>query len=388
MRIGIDYRPAQKKNSRRRGIGKYTHQLVHALLETNPGHDILLYSLKGSTVDLTGKFQARGIFYLHRPGRLNWVVDWLLLPYHLNGDGLDLFHYTDALSLPPRKRCRAVVTVYDLIPLVFKEETRRSVPRDFLWVLERAYDKLQQADSIVTISSFSAHDIVNRLGIDRELVHVIYPGSNPILGAVEPSQARRLVAERYGLRHPFLFYVGGTDFRKNLTRLIDFFARICEQGFAGDLVLAGETFQFSIPEVLRLQRQICQNDLEDRIKFPGYVPDEHLSWFYSGAICFIFPSLYEGFGLPLLEAMKCGAPALTSSASCLPEIGGDAALYFDPEDVASMVSTFFELYESPRLAAQMKSRGMARARRFTWENTAAQTYQLYARLIEGQASAR
>jgi len=356
-------------------------------LDASAGHDFLLYTLKGCAIDLKGKFQSRPIFYLHRAARLNWVIDWFLLSHYLNVDRLDLFHYTDALSLPPRKRCRTVVTVYDLIPLVFREETVQNVPRDFLWALERAYDRLHIADSIVTISSFSAHDIANRLEIDRELLQVIYPGANPLLNPFEASLARQLVAERYGIRLPFLFYVGGTDFRKNLLRLVDFFAHICKQGFAGDLVLAGETFQFSIPEVLRLKRRIGRNDLEDRVKFPGYVPDEHLSWFYSGAVCFIFPSLYEGFGLPLLEAMKCGAPALVSRASCLPEIGGDAALYFDPEDVASMVSTFLEFYESPRLAEEMKSRGMARARRFSWEKAAAQTHQLYKRLIKGQASA-
>lgn len=384
MRIGLDFRPAQKTNSRRRGIGKYTEQLTRALLDSNPGHEVILYTRKGSTFELTGSFQARELFFLNRPGRLNWLVDCLLLPRNLRRDRIELFHCTEALSLPSEQKCKTVATVHDLIPLVFWEETIGSVPPDFRWALQRSWRNLHEVDGIITVSNFSADDIASRLSLSRELIHVIYPGSNPVLQAVDVSRARALVRDNYGVNHPYLLYVGGTDFRKNLPRLIDFFATIRKKGFKGDLILAGETFQFSIPEVQNLRARIVRLGLEESVKLPGYVSDEHLSWFYSGAVCFIFPSLYEGFGLPLLEAMKCGTPALVSRASCLPEIGGDAPLYFDPVDVGSMVDAFFQFYQSSHLPEQMCARGKARARNFSWKRAAGETYQLYDRLIGGR----
>lgn len=377
MRIGFDLRPALKKNSRRRGIGKYTRQLLEALVVQNPDHSFILYSRAGGTAEVPSRCTVRNVPHLARPGRLNWVPDLLFLPLYLHSDGVEIFHATDITSIPRSSKVRVWATVHDLIPFIYWEETVRGVPRDFVWALKLAWKRMAQADLILTDSLYSRSDICERLGVPEERVHVVYPGATEGMGPVDPEEARNALREQYRISGPFVFYVGGSDFRKNLPRLVQSFGRVRKKGYPGKLILGGETFTWEIPEVVELRARIEALNLGEHVVFCGFIPECHLPFFYSACDAFVFPSLYEGFGLPVLEALQCGAPVLTSHTSSLPEVAGEAAVLVDPEDEESIVNGFWEIFSENRRRHEMRETGFRQARRFSWKQAARQIRQLY-----------
>ena len=376
MNIGLDYRPALKPNSRHRGVGRYTDRLTRALLRLETRHRFVLYTLTNDAISLSGSFKIRPIFHLRRPSRLGWLTDTLLLPRRVRADELDVFHVTDPLVVPDCPGCRVVVSIHDLIPYIFWKETSARVPADFRFALKRAWRKMSGADLVVTHSEHSKLDICRMLSMDAAKVHVVPPGSTLQPRAFDSDKARALF-ERFEISDGFLLYVGGTDYRKNLPRLVDAFRGIRRSGYRGALVMVGETFTWDIPEVIELKGIASECGVSDHIRYLGYVPDEDLSLLYAGCDFFFFPSLYEGFGLPVLEAMQCGAPLLLSHASSIPEVAGDAAFYFDPEDVEAMIGSFALAVSEPDLVDRKRQQARERARRFTWEEVAGRMMALY-----------
>jgi glycosyltransferase involved in cell wall biosynthesis len=379
MRIGFDLRPALKKNSRRRGIGRYTYELVKALLTANMEHDFVLYTIAGELPDLPAGLKFRRTAYLNHPSRLNWLLDLILLPRYIRGDQLHLFHATEMMSISRSSTAQVWVTVHDLIPYIFWQETRDRVPRDFVWSLKLARKRLVLADRIITDSENSRKDICEHIQISPDRVDVVYLGSSSELQPIEREIAQERLAVRREIRGPFLLYVGGTDYRKNLNLLVAAFSKIRSRGYPGKLVMIGETFLMDIPEVREVKEEVRKAGLESVVLFPGFVADEDLSCFYAACDFFVFPSLYEGFGLPVLEAMKCGAPLLISRTSSLPEVAADCAQYFEPQEVESLVEVFWEACDDPRTVEERRLRGLERARRFTWQASAERVLDLYGR---------
>ncbi len=383
MRVAFDLRPALKKNSRRRGIGKYTLELARALLELrDPTLQLILYGCGNEKPDLPeGRYEYRSLFQLSKPSRLSWLPDRLVLPRQLSKDNAQLFHANDITSIALRPGLRTVVTVHDLIPLVFAKEMKRSIPWDYRLALRQAFHRIRKADLVVTDSAHSKGDIAQRLQIDPNRIAVVYPGCDCSFAPVDPELARQRLARAFGLAQPFLFYVGGTDFRKNLACLVEAFAEIRRSGYEGLLVMAGETFKWSIEEVRELRKRIAGHGVEPFVVFPGFVTAEQLVDLYSACEVFVFPSLYEGFGLPVLEALKCGAAVLTTRVSSIPEVAGEAAVYFDPEDPTDLVRGFLEIKSDPLRSAALRKKGQARAASFTWGQAAQQLLTLYDSLL-------
>jgi glycosyltransferase involved in cell wall biosynthesis len=181
------------------------------------------------------------------------------------------------------------------------------------------------------------------------------------------------VRARYGLPDRYLLFVGTVEPRKNLTRLLAAFESIHADGLTDGLVIVGKRGWLYGDFFARLE----ESPLREAVLFPGYVPDGDLPAFYAGAQALILPSVYEGFGLPVLEAMACGTPAVASSAPSIPEIGGDAALYFDPLDVEAMVGAIRRLLRDASLRDEMRRRGLAQATQFSWQRAAAETRAVY-----------
>ncbi len=376
MNIGLDYRPALRPNSRRRGVGRYVHQLTRALLGLDTDHSFVLYGLRGAPVTLPGRFRIQPVFHLPKPSRLNWVTDSLLLPHRIHSDGVNVFHVTDPLVVPTCRECRIVVSIHDLIPYIYWDETSARVPLDFRIALKRAWRRMGNADLVATHSEHSKRDICRMLSMPASKVHVVPPGCTLDPVRFDDERERR-VHEQYAVSGRFLLYVGGTDYRKNLPRLVEAFREIRRQGYDGELVMVGETFMWDIPEVLELKRLAGEFAISEHVRYLGFVPDDDLSILYATCDFFVFPSLYEGFGLPVLEAMQCGAPLLISRSSSIPEVAGKAAFYFDPEHVEAMVESFAEAVRNPDLVEQRREEARLLARRFTWRSAAEKMMSIY-----------
>jgi glycosyltransferase involved in cell wall biosynthesis len=383
MRIGFDLRPALKKNSRRRGIGRYTSSLFRALQSANKHHEFVAYTLGDEASRKLSDYQQRRLFYLKYPSRLNWLFEQYFFQRAIRRDGLDLFHATDVTAIPRSTKAPVVATVHDLIPWVFWEQTIQSVPKDFAYALEVARKRIATTDWLLTSSEYSKNDIADRFGVSKDRIEVTYLGCSDQILPKEERASREKLRALYELEGSFLFYVGGSDFRKNLPFLVRAFSRAREEGYTGKLVLAGETFCWDVPEMRDLKRLISRCGVESSVVFPGYVDDEILSCFYSTCQLFVFPSLYEGFGIPVVEAMKCGAPLLLSDRTSIPEVAGNCAFYFNPENEDDFLVAFGEALERSLKGREIRTRGKKRAARFTWERTAAGVQALYDR-IDGQ----
>lgn len=361
MRIGID--ASRATTTQPTGTERYSRRLINELLDMPTGHQFRLYMRERPPADAFRDVPhaAQVIIpfprlWTHLRLSVEMVVrppDVLFVPAHV----LPLIH--------PR---RSVVTVMDLGYLHYPETHRR---------LERFYlDRstrwnAAQASRVIAISQATRDDLITRYGTDAEKIAVIYPGIDEEMARVEDVERIEQTKARYGLRARYLLYVGTLHPRKNLVRLIRAFGALLrawppESGETPALVLGGKKgwlYADIFDEVRRL-------GLQDRVVFPGYIPQADLPALLSGADLFVFPSLFEGFGFPILEAMACGVPVVTSRASCLPETAGDAALLVDPLDVEGIAHGMMQALTDANLRAQLTARGRRRAAQFTWSRCA------------------
>ena len=390
MNVGIDGRPIERPASRYRGVGMYTRRLCEALFARNralgfphrftvavsdgpvPGERVLSYSLPA----------------IRKPSRLQWVLDLWTLPKFLRQSRLDVFHATEFTSIPTSRPTRVIAHVHDMIPFVFWAQYSRRIPADYRWALRRARARLHCADCIITNSEHSKSDIVAMTGYAENRIHVVYCGTSGVAEgqAVEKSPGSKTPvsgsesAAIVGGR-PYFLYVGGTDFRKNVVFLVRAFAAFSSRHPEARLVLAGETFCMQgLAEVAEICREIENLRLPDRVWMPGFVQDAQLRRLYEEAVALVFPSLYEGFGLPVLEAMTLGTPVVAARTSSVPEILGETGLYFDPTQEDSLVQALETVYTSPSLRCELAVRARERARRFSWEGTAEKIFRIYQEL--------
>jgi glycosyltransferase involved in cell wall biosynthesis len=274
--------------------------------------------------------------------------------------------------LPPLVTCRSVVTIHDCIHLRFPQylPTRGAL----------AYARAQmgaaarRSDSILTVSEASKRDILEFFNVRPEKITVI-PNAIDERFLNEPTEeAVRLVAERYQLEGEFVLYVGNIKPHKNVERLVEAFHQARQSGLHTlRLVVIGD----ELSKNASLRRAVHRYNLHKHVRFLGFLPDETLSAVYRLASVFVFPSLYEGFGLPPLEAMACGTPVVTSNVSSLPEVTGDAALLVDPTSAEEIAAAITRVLTDPALRADLKARGLARARQFSWERSVRQIREIY-----------
>jgi glycosyltransferase involved in cell wall biosynthesis len=286
---------------------------------------------------------------------------------------LDLCHFT--ANVAPLAFDRPyVLTVHDVT-------TRRAPethpPRRRIYYGAALGASARNARRVLTVSEESARDISDMLGVPRDRVDVIPLAADARFRRVEDEAELRRVRERYGLDEPYVLYVGNIEPRKNLERLLGAFARAGRD--AALLALAGNLAWLTGGILDR----VGELGLGERVRLLGYVPDDDLPALYSGAWAFAYPSLFEGFGLPVVEAMACGAPVVTSTAPALRELAEGAARFVDPLSVDSIAAGLRAVLSSPAERARLSNAGLMRARAFTWEATARRTLESYARALGG-----
>ncbi len=288
----------------------------------------------------------------------------------------DVIHFPYNWSFPFRKSVPTVLTVHDVIPLTHREAMGWLKNRLVYRPAMRLACRLN--DVVATVSHFSADDISRRLGVPRAKIRVI---ANGIRQPHRPSPDLEAgLVRRFKLERGFVLYVGGIHERKNVPRLIEAFAQHVQASqFAGRLLItgrvAGAPYQERMKEVCDAAVRAVR--LEDRVTFTGFISDQELDVLMRRASCLVYPSLYEGFGIPVLEAMRAGTPVVTSATTALPEVAGHAAVLVDPEDVEAIAAGMRCLAGEADLRRDLVRAGKRRAASFTWEKTAAAYLDLY-----------
>ncbi len=359
------------------GIGTYIRNLLRQLARIDRDTE---YVLLCRQTDLEVAAQLGPNFRAVLEPSPNYSLrEQLHVPWVLRRERPDVYHAPHYV-LPAGVRCRSVVTIHDCIHLMFPQylpnKAAYAYARASMWAAAR------RSDCILTVSEASKRDILHFFDVPPEKIVVVYNAIDDHFWLTPPAEDVARVRERYQLDHEFVLYVGNIKPHKNLVRLIEAFAEFRKTGFeAVKLLIIGD----EISKLPALRRAVHRHKLHKHVRFLGYLPDRTLAILYRLAAVFVFPSLYEGFGLPPLEAMASGTPVVTSNVSSLPEVSGDAAILVDPYDVDSIVDGLRRVVGDRAVAADLRRRGLARARAFASERSVETTRPLY-QAVGGQQS--
>jgi glycosyltransferase involved in cell wall biosynthesis len=353
------------------GIGRYAGSLAQALVDREPGRFALFYNRTRGTEPPAGLagVPARTVPAGYKPWRMAvWLGHLAGLSFHRLVPAAGLFHATEHL-LPPLRGVPTVLTVHDMIFKLFPEHQKRLN----YWYLNATMPLYcRRAGAIITVSEASKRDMVAYYGLDPARITVIHEAASPEFVPAPAGQVDR-ARQRYGLPERFALVVGTIEPRKNLVRLLEAMQRLRDQGLVVPLVVVGSKGWLYDELFRKLEGMALCRD----VYFPGYVPSADLPLLYNAATLVAMPSVYEGFGLPILEAMACGTPVVSSNASCLPEIGGPAARYFDPYDTGAMAEAVRAVWTGAELREEMRAQGLVQAARFSWARAAEQTLAVY-----------
>ncbi len=370
MRIGID---ARMYSTEFTGIGRYVYELIQNLSEIDKKNEYVV-------------FMNQKEFDEFEPRNKNWskilvnakhysIAEQIRYWAILRSQNLDLMHFTH-FNAPMLYRRPSVVTIHDLTLSYFPGKKMNSAfyRTAYRQVLGRA---VKNAKKIIAVSENTKKDLIEELETNPEKIEVIYEGVSGIFGPREDKEMLEETARKYQVTKPFFLYTGVWRSHKNLVNLLRAFKILREDenlALEAQLVITGEEDPY-YPEVRRTVREL---GLEHDVIFTGLVPEDELLALYQTATVFVFPSLYEGFGFPPLEAMRCGTPVVASKSSCIPEIcGEDNALFFDPYDPQDMASVLHRIWLDPTLQKELRDRGLKHSRKFSFEKMAQETLELY-----------
>ncbi len=378
MRIGLDLRSLQSRQQFQGG-GAYVTGLVQQLTKIDGPIDWHLFFQPGATphefVNLAEtKTQVSIASRLSGGGRFSAIPDQLITPITLFKHRIDVFHLMTINTLTWRVPCKRVVTVYDMLPLVYPRIFMKTGVKYHLF-----YTFLKNASTIIAISEFTKQEIVRLLDIPPDIIKVIYPGVNEHFTRSHSQGGEEGIKNKHGLAKHYLMYVGDLsssmdNYRKNVNIIIDALKYVVEHyDNSLQLVLVGKTGEYSDT----LKQQAVRLGIEDRVIFTGYVKSSELRSLYNGAFAVVYPSRYEGFGLPVLEAMACGVPVITTNVTSIPEVAGEAALMVSPDDTAALVQQICRLLSDGCLSKQLSKKGIEQASHFSWARAADETIAVY-----------
>lgn len=296
----------------------------------------------------------------------------------------DLVHYSYFepffLTLPFFKSKKSVVTVHDLIPLIFPKYFPKGIKGEIKWQVQKL--SLRMADSIITDSNCSKKDIIKYCAIAPQKINVVYLAAGENFKAERSIDKIKKIKQKYSLPEKFILYVGDVTWNKNLPRLINA-ANVANVPLAMvGKALVEKEFDKKNPWNQDLSEVQKLSEGNKNIMRLGFVPDYDLTTLYNAATLFVMPSLYEGFGLPILEAMSCGCPVITSNNGSIPEIAGEACLYIDAYDINSITKGIKGVFENTILQKNLSEKGLVQAKKFSWKNTAEETIAIYKKVLK------
>jgi glycosyltransferase involved in cell wall biosynthesis len=364
VRIGIDARKLHDF-----GIGTYIRNLLRELARLDQSTEFVLLC-RPEDVAVVRELGENFRPVIERAGNYS-IAEQFKVPLALRREGVTLFHAPHYV-LPPLVHCRSVVTIHDCIHLMFPQYLPNRLAVHYArGSMARA---AKHATRVLTVSESSKTDIMRFFGTDPSKIDVIYNAFDERFG-IEPREEDVVrVRERYQLHDEFVLYAGNVKPHKNLERLIDAFHLVRSRGLDHlKLVMIGD----DISKYASLRRAVHHYQLHKYVRFLGYLPEETLAVMYRLAGVFVFPSLYEGFGLPPLEAMISGTPVVTSNVSSLPEVAGDAAQLVDPYDPEAIADGIYRVLTDVDLRRDLRRKGLVRARQFSWESSVRRVREIY-----------
>jgi len=368
LRIAIDARKLRDY-----GIGTYVRNLLRHLsrLDRTTEYVVLCRQQDASiTADLGENFRA-----VPEQSAAYSLREQISVPLDLRRERVDLFHAPHYV-LPPLTPCKSVVTIHDCIHLRFPQYLPHRIgyayARTALWLATH------RSHRVLTVSEASKRDILRYFSVPPSKIDVIYNAIDERFGEEPDPEELERVRERYQLDDQFVLYAGNIKPHKNLERLIEAFHTLRKGPFEHvKLLIIGD----EISKYATLRRAVHKYKLHKHVRFFGFVPDRTLAVLYRLAAVFVFPSLYEGFGLPPLEAMASGTPVITSNVSSLPEVVGDAALLIDPYETDAIADAMRRVLSEPALHADLRERGLRRAKEFSWERSVGRVRQIYEEVL-------
>ncbi|PRR78661.1 Capsular glucan synthase [Clostridium liquoris] len=371
MRIGIDARGITLYKGT--GIGTYTENLLKYLLNIDKenhyhiywcGKDYHKYYKENSKIIATSK-KHKNFF------------EQLYFPSNLVKENIDLYHVPqNGIGLCEDISCKKIITIHDLIPYIMPETVGKGYLNKFLRDMPRL---INSCNGIITVSQWSKKDILRFFPIiDEDKIFVTPLAADWKYMPMDKEKCKYILRKFYNIEKPFILYIGGFSDRKNVDSLIAAFSQVYKKlNKDYNLVIAGAN-----RDTAKYLANLSNNlEVSSRIIFTGFVPTEHLPLLYNGCDVFVYPSLYEGFGLPPLEAMSCGACVISSNLSSIPEVVGDGGILIHPLDIKSFVDTLEKVLNDNTLQESLKSKALKRASLFSWENTAKKTLEAYGKIF-------
>lgn len=371
MRIGIDIRGVSHMAASKVGWYQYTYNLVANLLAIDAENEYRLLSMLGRGKGFRGDERIPAAFVRRLPGRLTGVLlERLSLPIECLLGPLDVFH-GPCHSVPRSLRSRLIITLHDLMVMRRRDFVE---PGRIAFLTKQVRASVTRADAIIASSEFTKAEIVEVLDVPPERIRVIHIGIAPVYCQINDSGKVEQIKAKYGIARPYVLFVGNIEPKKNIETLIRAFAALPNDWTSSLSVVVVGHKDWHFPALQVVVRE-CRAERD--VVFTGPVEDDDLPFLYVGAALFVFPSLFEGFGIPVIEAMACGVPVVASNRTAIPEVAGHAAMLVDPLDVAQMTDAMRRLLSDTQMRNEHIRRGLQHAQAFSWGKAARETLQLY-----------
>jgi len=375
LKIGIIYGGIGEKKT---GIDHYLHQVLLAMKRQAPEHRYVLIDHRRHPISFRDQFEQ---VIIDLPGHPMGITRWILWEVSKTFHQFDLI-FSPGLYGPFRipAGVASVMVVHDLTRYLFPHFFPFNPMQKVLDLL--AYPAmLRRYDHILAVSEATRKDLITLFKVSEEKITVAYHGAEEAFQPLSDNKAQEKFLKTHGLKKPFILFLGTLEPRKNILTLLKAFTGILDQ-IPHDLVLVGQKGWKWEPIFKEMERP----ELKQRVHWVGYVPDPDRVLFYNAAGFLAYPSWYEGFGMPLLEAMQCGCPVITSRKSAMPEVVGEAALLIDPNSLEDLQGAMLRLVREPGLAEKLKTAGFEQAKKFSWETSARITLEVFENLMRKKDS--
>jgi glycosyltransferase involved in cell wall biosynthesis len=365
------------------GVGSYAKNLIYALAKIDSENDYLLYGIFYDCYPKEWKKAAipkSPNFKLYQKNSLSWLVRRKWRNGRKYGEKLlgqiDLLHST-AYTMPPISTIKAVVTIHDLSCFVYPQYHTEA---NYQFVTKNVHQAARHANFIIADSENTKKEIIRFLHVPEEKIDVIYLAAGEAFNKKCSSESIIQIRNKYGIKNPYFLVVGSIEPRKNLASALIAFKALREiRRIDYQFVVAGGK-GWENESFYQLLKKL---NIDNSLILTGYIPEGDLPGLYQGAEVFVYPSFYEGFGLPVLEAMASGTPVITSNTSSLPEVAGDAAVLINPTEIFDLYEAMEAVVTKPSLREELKGKGLEQSKKFSWEKTAQQTLQVYHNVVHG-----